>query len=154
MDVDIEFIFDVVSPTAYLAWKVLLRYRPVWHLNVRYKPVFQGGIMQATGNQPPGMLPSRGMFLLKDMERTSSWYQVPMLSPPSNLFTLGAQILRFQRCLVAARTSSIFNISIPPRLKNIFRIMVILHLCSWNRNNEPPSSCVRSSSRKVFLRDS
>ena len=130
MDVDIEFIFDVVSPTAYLAWKVLLRYRPVWHLNVRYKPVFQGGIMQATGNQPPGMLPSRGMFLLKDMERTSSWYQVPMLSPPSNLFTLGAQILRFQRCLVAARTSSIFNISIPPRLKKKIRIMIHDHFTS------------------------
>lgn len=34
--------------------------------------------MQATGNKPPGMLPKRAEYLLKDIKRMAKYYQVPV----------------------------------------------------------------------------
>eukprot|EP00004_Rigifila_ramosa_P018727 TRINITY_DN4693_c0_g1_i2.p3 TRINITY_DN4693_c0_g1~~TRINITY_DN4693_c0_g1_i2.p3 ORF type:complete len:184 (-),score=51.44 TRINITY_DN4693_c0_g1_i2:34-585(-) len=41
-----------------------------------------GGVMQATGNKPPAMLPARGVFMNQDMERNAKWFGVAIQSPP------------------------------------------------------------------------
>ncbi|XP_010008157.1 PREDICTED: glutathione S-transferase kappa 1, partial [Nestor notabilis] len=61
-----------------LMLEVLCRYRHVWNMDLRFRPAFLGGIMQATGNKPPGMLPKRGEYLLEDIKRMGKYYQVPV----------------------------------------------------------------------------
>ncbi|KFQ41768.1 Glutathione S-transferase kappa 1, partial [Nestor notabilis] len=62
----------------FLMLEVLCRYRHVWNMDLRFRPAFLGGIMQATGNKPPGMLPKRGEYLLEDIKRMGKYYQVPV----------------------------------------------------------------------------
>lgn len=51
-----------MSPYSLFAFAVLRRYaaHPAWkHVKIEYVPIFLGGIMQGTGNKPPGTLPAR-----------------------------------------------------------------------------------------------
>ncbi|NWX17704.1 GSTK1 transferase, partial [Aegotheles bennettii] len=74
----VELFYDVVSPYSWLGFEVLCRYQHIWNIDLRLRPAFLGGIMKATGNQPPAMLPKRGEYLLKDMKRMGKYYQVPL----------------------------------------------------------------------------
>ncbi|KFO80444.1 Glutathione S-transferase kappa 1, partial [Cuculus canorus] len=58
--------------------QVLCRYQHIWNIDLCFRPSFLAGIMQATGNKPPGMLPKRGEYMLKDVERMAKYYQVPV----------------------------------------------------------------------------
>lgn len=49
----IDFIFDVASPNAYLAWKVLPEICARTDARVNLSPCLLGGIFKATGNQAP-----------------------------------------------------------------------------------------------------
>ncbi|EMP41884.1 Glutathione S-transferase kappa 1 [Chelonia mydas] len=61
--------------------KVLCRYRHNWSIELRFRPAFLGGIMKETGNQPPAMVPKRGEYMKKDIERMAKYYQVPLQLP-------------------------------------------------------------------------
>uniref|UniRef100_A0A493SZX5 Glutathione S-transferase kappa n=1 Tax=Anas platyrhynchos platyrhynchos TaxID=8840 RepID=A0A493SZX5_ANAPP len=74
----VELFYDVVSPYSWLGFEVLCRYQHIWNIDLRFRPAFLGGIMQATGNKPPAMLPKRGEYMLKDLERMGKYYQVPV----------------------------------------------------------------------------
>ncbi|XP_061862324.1 glutathione S-transferase kappa 1 isoform X2 [Colius striatus] len=74
----VELFYDVVSPYSWLAFEVLCRYQHIWNVDLHFRPAFLGGIMQATGNKPPAMLPKRGEYLLKDIKRMAKYYQVPV----------------------------------------------------------------------------
>ncbi|NXW45072.1 GSTK1 transferase, partial [Nyctiprogne leucopyga] len=74
----VELFYDVVSPYAWLGFEVLCRYQHIWNIDLRFRPAFLGGIMQATGNKPPAMLPKRAEYILKDVKRMSKYYQVPI----------------------------------------------------------------------------
>ncbi|KZX81411.1 hypothetical protein A3717_37600 [Alcanivorax sp. HI0013] len=50
----IEFLCDVGSPTAYLAWSQLPALCERTGAELVYVPVLLGGIFKATGNNPPG----------------------------------------------------------------------------------------------------
>ncbi|MEM6440522.1 MAG: 2-hydroxychromene-2-carboxylate isomerase [Pseudomonadota bacterium] len=73
-----ELLFDFVSPTAYLAWfrakgvvaRTGARMRPV--------PVFLGGIMQATGNRPPGTVAAKGRWMRADLEMWARTFDIPL----------------------------------------------------------------------------
>ncbi|NWI12816.1 GSTK1 transferase, partial [Crypturellus soui] len=56
----------------------LCRYQHIWNIDLCFRPAFLGGIMQATGNEPPGMLSKRGEYILKDIKRMGKYYQVPI----------------------------------------------------------------------------
>ncbi|KFQ19343.1 Glutathione S-transferase kappa 1, partial [Merops nubicus] len=58
--------------------QVLCRYQHVWDIDLRLRPAFLGGVMQATGNKPPAMLPKRAEYMLKDLKRMAKYYQVPV----------------------------------------------------------------------------
>ncbi|NWQ98376.1 GSTK1 transferase, partial [Burhinus bistriatus] len=58
--------------------QVLCRYQHIWNIDLRFRPAFLGGIMQATGNKPPAMLPKRAEYMLKDIKRMAKYYQVPV----------------------------------------------------------------------------
>ncbi|XP_015272753.1 PREDICTED: glutathione S-transferase kappa 1 [Gekko japonicus] len=77
----VDLFYDVVSPYSWLGFEVLCRYRSIWNIELRLRPAFLGGIMKATGNQPPAMVPQRASYMSKDMPRMAKYYQVPVRNP-------------------------------------------------------------------------
>jgi 2-hydroxychromene-2-carboxylate isomerase len=65
----IEFLFDVGSPTTFMAHRRLPAILARTGAVVEHVPVLLGGIMKATGNAPPGMVVPRGRWMNIDMAR-------------------------------------------------------------------------------------
>ncbi|KAG5270805.1 hypothetical protein AALO_G00172510 [Alosa alosa] len=81
----LELFYDVVSPYSWLGFEVLCRYRHVWNIDLKLRPAFLGGVMQSSGNKPPGLVPNKFLYMTKDLERLAQYFKVP-LSSPSNPF--------------------------------------------------------------------
>ncbi|MGB5092739.1 MAG: 2-hydroxychromene-2-carboxylate isomerase [Parvibaculum sp.] len=77
MTKSVEFYFDYASPTAYLAWTQLPLIARRTGATIIWKPMFLGGVMQGTGNQPPGTFPPRGKWMSIDLPRWARRYGVP-----------------------------------------------------------------------------
>ena len=73
----VELCFDVVSPAAYIAWSVLPRIAASAGAEVIYTPIFLGGVMQATGNRPPGSVENKGKWMGRDLARWAAMYDLP-----------------------------------------------------------------------------
>ncbi len=65
----VEFYFDVGSPAAYVAWKRLPQLCQEARAAIDYKPMLLGGVFQATGNHSPMTVPSKGRYMISDLER-------------------------------------------------------------------------------------
>ena len=74
MTKSVEFCFDFVSPAAYIAWHVLPRIAERAGVEITYRPVFLGGVMQATGNRPPGMVEAKARWMERDLARWAELY--------------------------------------------------------------------------------
>nr|XP_033781387.1 glutathione S-transferase kappa 1 isoform X1 [Geotrypetes seraphini] len=81
----VELFFDVLSPYTWLGFEVLCRYRSIWNIDVKLRPGFLSGIIHATGNQAPAMVPKKGAYMVHDLQRLATYYQVP-LKQPSDFF--------------------------------------------------------------------
>lgn len=77
MTKSVEICFDVVSPAAYIGWSVLPRIAKAAGAEIRYTPIFLGGVMQATGNRPPGTVENKGKWMSKDLPRWAAMYDLP-----------------------------------------------------------------------------
>lgn len=77
-----EFFFDYVSPTAYLAHFIVPKVEERSGAKCIYRPMFQGGVMQATGNKPPGMVPAKGVYLARDLQRCAARHDVTLKMNP------------------------------------------------------------------------
>lgn len=42
------------------------------------KPFFLGGVMKASGNRPPMMVPSKAIYMHKDLSRNAAYFGVPL----------------------------------------------------------------------------
>ncbi len=78
-----EFYFDFVSPTAYLAWHAAPAVAVRTGAEMILKPMFLGGVMQATGNKPPGTVPAKGKYLGIDLIRCARHIGVSFYSNPA-----------------------------------------------------------------------
>lgn len=65
----IEFLFDVGSPTAYLAWHRLKGIAARTGAALKPVPILLGGVFKATGGSPPGMIAAKGRWMNEDMAR-------------------------------------------------------------------------------------
>ena len=65
----IEFLFDIGSPTSYLAYRRLPAIAARTGAAIEYVPILLGGIFKATGNAPPGLVAARGRWMNIDMAR-------------------------------------------------------------------------------------
>jgi 2-hydroxychromene-2-carboxylate isomerase len=63
----VKFLFDVGSPTAYLAWKRLPKIAERTGATVEHVPILLGGIFKSTGNAPPGTIRAKGNWMADDM---------------------------------------------------------------------------------------
>ncbi|XP_061770927.1 glutathione S-transferase kappa 1-like [Nerophis ophidion] len=77
----VELFYDVVSPYSWLAFEVMCRYRTVWNIDLKLRPAFLGGVMQASGNKPPGLVPNKFAFMNNDLRRLAKYFNVPLQSP-------------------------------------------------------------------------
>jgi 2-hydroxychromene-2-carboxylate isomerase len=85
-----EFFFDYVSPTAYLALPLVKQVTERTGADLIYRPMFLGGVMQATGNRPPGMVAAKGAYMNRDLQRCAEYIGVPMhMNPHFPMNTLG-----------------------------------------------------------------
>jgi 2-hydroxychromene-2-carboxylate isomerase len=65
----IEFLFDVGSPTAYLAWHRLQKVAARTGAALVPVPILLGGVFKATGGSPPGSVAAKGRWMNEDMQR-------------------------------------------------------------------------------------
>jgi 2-hydroxychromene-2-carboxylate isomerase len=77
-----EFFFDYVSPTAYLAHYLAREVAERTRAELVYRPFFLGGVMQATGNRPPGTVPAKGAYMQRDLQRCAKRVGVPLFMNP------------------------------------------------------------------------
>ncbi|KAJ4931549.1 hypothetical protein JOQ06_025844 [Pogonophryne albipinna] len=77
----IELFYDVVSPYSWLGFEVMCRYRTVWNIELKLRPTFLGGVMQGSDNKPPGLVPNKFLYMTKDLNRLSEYFNVPLRSP-------------------------------------------------------------------------
>ncbi|XP_044065069.1 glutathione S-transferase kappa 1 isoform X1 [Siniperca chuatsi] len=77
----VELFYDVVSPYSWLGFEVMCRYRHVWNIELKLRPAFLAGIMQGSGNKPPGLVPNKFLYMTKDLTRLSEYFGVPMQAP-------------------------------------------------------------------------
>lgn len=72
-----EFFYDYTSPTAYIGDYAARAVAARTGAEMIYRPMFLGGVMQATGNQPPGMVAAKGKYMGKDVPRCAARYGLP-----------------------------------------------------------------------------
>jgi 2-hydroxychromene-2-carboxylate isomerase len=82
MSKTVEFLFDVGSPTAYLAWTQLPSLRTETGATLVYRPILLGGVFQATGNVSPAAVPVKGSYMTADLTRFAKRYGVPFVHNP------------------------------------------------------------------------
>ncbi|XP_067305709.1 glutathione S-transferase kappa 1-like [Pseudorasbora parva] len=77
----VKLYYDVASPYSWLAFEVLFRYRNVWNIDLKLKPVYLGGVIRGSGNRPPGVIPNKLLYMISDLTLLSQYFEVPMLQP-------------------------------------------------------------------------
>jgi len=112
----VELFYDVISPYSWLAFEVLCRYRPHWNMKLVLRPCYLGGIMKESGNRPPMVIPSKGLYMNHDLIRNARYHQVP-LKLMEDPFTIMVEkgSLRAQRFLTA------INLHVPEHLEDVSR---------------------------------
>jgi 2-hydroxychromene-2-carboxylate isomerase len=78
----VEFFYDFTSPTAYLAWTQLPAIVKRTGGKLVYRPMFLGGVMQTTGNRPPGTVAAKGAWMQADLERWAKRFNTPFARNP------------------------------------------------------------------------
>ena len=92
MPKQVEFFYDFTSPTTYLAWARLPAIAQRTGAKIIYRPMFLGGVMQTTGNRPPGTLPQKARWMAADLQRWAKKYNTPYnLNPHFPMMTLMVQ---------------------------------------------------------------
>lgn len=92
MSKQLEFFYDFTSPTAYLAWARLPAIVERTGAELVYRPMFLGGVMQLTGNRPPGTVEAKGRWMFADLQRWAKRIDVPFaFNPHFPMMTLMVQ---------------------------------------------------------------
>ncbi|MFL1515240.1 2-hydroxychromene-2-carboxylate isomerase [Pseudomonas prosekii] len=82
MSKTVEFFFDLGSPATYLAYTQLPKICAQTNSQLVYKPMLLGGVFKATGNASPAMIPAKGRYMFKDLDRYAQRYDVPLKFNP------------------------------------------------------------------------
>ena len=78
-----EFFYDYTSPTAYIGDYAARAVAGRTGAELIYRPMFLGGVMQATGNSPPGMVAAKGKYMGRDIPRCAARFGLPFAFNPA-----------------------------------------------------------------------
>jgi 2-hydroxychromene-2-carboxylate isomerase len=78
-----EFFYDYTSPTAYIGDYAARAVAQRTGAEMIYRPMFLGGVMQATGNRPPGMVAAKGKYMAADVPRCAARYELAFTFNPA-----------------------------------------------------------------------
>jgi 2-hydroxychromene-2-carboxylate isomerase len=78
----VEFFFDLGSPSAYLAWTQLPQLAADAGADIVWRPVLLGGVFKGTGNAFPATVPAKIGYALKDFARCAKRYGVAFTANP------------------------------------------------------------------------
>ena len=78
----LEFFFDYISPFSYVANAAVKELQVKTGAEIVFRPMFLGAVMRETGNRPPGMVPAKGAYMLKDLARCSARHGVTFRMNP------------------------------------------------------------------------
>ena len=98
MTKEVEFLFDVGSPTAYHAYTQLPAIAEKARANIIWVPILLGGLFKAVGNQSPALLAPKSAWMASDLPRFARRYNVPY--QPNKYFPINT--LALMRGAVAA----------------------------------------------------
>eukprot|EP01064_Diplonema_japonicum_P036451 TRINITY_DN8178_c0_g1_i1.p1 TRINITY_DN8178_c0_g1~~TRINITY_DN8178_c0_g1_i1.p1 ORF type:complete len:244 (+),score=49.69 TRINITY_DN8178_c0_g1_i1:64-732(+) len=91
--------YDCISPYAMIMYSNLLRHGREWNdVKMAFKPVLLAGVMQMSGNTPPGMNKAKAAYMGADLKMNSEMSGVKLLRMPKNFFDV-AKDMRPQRML-------------------------------------------------------
>jgi len=82
MSKEVEFYFDVGSPTSYLAFTQLRKICEETGATLIYRPMLLGGVFKATGNASPNEVPAKARYSITDLARFAQRYDVPLVFNP------------------------------------------------------------------------
>tara|TARA_R110002094_G_scaffold129199_1_gene123143 strand:- start:162 stop:746 length:585 start_codon:yes stop_codon:yes gene_type:complete len=77
MNKTIDFYYDYVSATSYLAWTQLQGLCERTGACINYKPILLGGVFKAANNISPMTIPAKWEWFKKDLERHAAHYGIP-----------------------------------------------------------------------------
>ncbi|TGZ68245.1 hypothetical protein CRM22_004348 [Opisthorchis felineus] len=152
--------FDIVSPYSWIGFEVACRYSQQWPVNFRFVPAYLGGIMRESGecapqlgtqrmksilfmhiigNKPPGMVPARGRYMVKDLARLASYYQIPLKWNDNVIAAMfNKRTVDAQRLLIAVALDSTDTSSQSSRPESVV--------------SAPPGSLLETVARNLWLR--
>jgi len=82
MKKQIDFYFDVVSPYSYVASTLIEDVAQRNNAELQWKPFLLGGVFKAVESvSAPGLVPVKKPYLLKDLQRLSRHYGIPLQMP-------------------------------------------------------------------------
>ena len=73
----VKFYYDILSPFSWVAFESLCRYQKAWNLDLQLKPMDLNEVVSLSGNKPPGMIRSKGLLLLRDIQRLADMMDLP-----------------------------------------------------------------------------
>jgi 2-hydroxychromene-2-carboxylate isomerase len=82
----IRFLFDYVSPYAYLAWTQIHAVAARHGREVEPVPVLFAGLLDAWGHKGPAEIPPKRVYVFKDCLRIAKRLGVPLVPPPTHPF--------------------------------------------------------------------
>jgi len=78
---EIDFFFDLVSPYSYMASGLIGAVADRHDAVVNWRPVFLGGILRATDNPTPALVPAKVRYMVQDLERCARHYKLAFQMP-------------------------------------------------------------------------
>lgn len=82
MSKTVEIFFDFMSPPSYLAWTQMPGILARTGADVKYRPMYTIGLHDIVGNQSPVMVPNKGKWVGRDLQRYADNYGVTLNMNP------------------------------------------------------------------------
>jgi 2-hydroxychromene-2-carboxylate isomerase len=82
----VHFLFDFISPYAYLAWMRIHATLERHGASVEPVPVLFAGLLNAYGQKGPAEIPPKRLYVLKDAFRRARKLGLPLIPPPTHPF--------------------------------------------------------------------
>ncbi len=82
----LQFVFDFISPYAWLGWNALPAIEEATGVTAEPAPVLFAGLLNHHGQLGPAEIPSKRMYMFKDALRRAKQAGLPLVPPPAHPF--------------------------------------------------------------------